>query len=300
MNYNKFLYFKTIADLGSISKASEFLFVSQSSLSQYLKKLEQEFGLELFYRTKDGMVLTYAGKRVYETVKEILNSLNELNTDISYINNLEKGNLVFGVPSFLGSFIIPQIVKKYEELYPKIKLQIVEADTKSLESMLLKQKIRVAIMYSLNEHNQIVFDELKKTKFVLITSKNYIDKNLSKIQLKKEISRILSEEEFILSSEKRRTREVINNIFKFIEVKPKIKLEVSNFITIFALVKSGYANSIIPEDYLNFYSDREELDYYYLDDIKNSYCYLSIAKNPNFSLSKSEKELISIVREILK
>lgn len=54
-------YFITIAQKGNMTKAADELYVSQSSLSQYLAKLEQELGVPLFERTHSCLVLTPAG-----------------------------------------------------------------------------------------------------------------------------------------------------------------------------------------------------------------------------------------------
>ena len=63
MNYSKLDYFITIAETGNLTKASEILYVSQPSLSQYLKRLEKSLGLELIDRNTSPLRLTYAGEK---------------------------------------------------------------------------------------------------------------------------------------------------------------------------------------------------------------------------------------------
>lgn len=65
MNYSKLDYFITIAETGNLTKAAEILYVSQPSLSQYLKRLENSLGAELFDRNSSPLRLTYAGEKYY-------------------------------------------------------------------------------------------------------------------------------------------------------------------------------------------------------------------------------------------
>ena len=66
MNIQNLDYFLTIVETGNLTKAAEKLFVSQPSLSQYLKRLEKNLGVELFDRSILPMRLTYSGERYYQ------------------------------------------------------------------------------------------------------------------------------------------------------------------------------------------------------------------------------------------
>ena len=65
-------YIKTITEEKSISKAARKLFISQPSLSQYVRRIETELGTELFKRTPAGLIPTYAGEQYYRTALKIL------------------------------------------------------------------------------------------------------------------------------------------------------------------------------------------------------------------------------------
>ena len=65
MVLHNYEYFVAIVDEGSLTKAAEHLYVSQPSLSQYLKRLEASLGVELFDRSTSPLRLTYTGERYY-------------------------------------------------------------------------------------------------------------------------------------------------------------------------------------------------------------------------------------------
>lgn len=78
MELRQLEYIIAIADQGNISKAAEALFITQSGLNQQLIKLEQELGIQLFYRDKHHLQMTAAGKVYVENAREIINIYSKL------------------------------------------------------------------------------------------------------------------------------------------------------------------------------------------------------------------------------
>ena len=77
MNNRNLNYFLEIAKQKNLSKAASYLFLTQSSLSQFLAKEEEELGVKLFIRDKKGLKLTYAGELYKETCEKILEIQSE-------------------------------------------------------------------------------------------------------------------------------------------------------------------------------------------------------------------------------
>lgn len=63
-------YVLAVAEKGNVSRAAEALFISQPSLSRYIKDLENRLGVQLFQRINNRFVLTYAGEKYVETAKK--------------------------------------------------------------------------------------------------------------------------------------------------------------------------------------------------------------------------------------
>ena len=87
MSAPNYEYFVTIVETGSLTKAAEKLYISQPSLSQYLKRLENSLGIDLFDRGTLPLRLTFAGERYYQYVLQIMKL--EENFRISKIRNPE-------------------------------------------------------------------------------------------------------------------------------------------------------------------------------------------------------------------
>ena len=78
MDTRHLTYILAIAQKKNMTKAAEELFVSQSSLSQYLTKLEQEIGTPLFFRTRGELTLTPAGALYVEAAKQVIRIKKQL------------------------------------------------------------------------------------------------------------------------------------------------------------------------------------------------------------------------------
>ena len=78
MNIQALRYIIEIEHIGSINKASQHLYVSQSTLSRAIKEVETQIGMALFHRTSKGVVATYDGKKFIEHAQNLLQNIDEL------------------------------------------------------------------------------------------------------------------------------------------------------------------------------------------------------------------------------
>lgn len=86
----------TISKVGSLKKAAEKLFLTQSALSHQLKELETYLGIQIFYRTSNQLQFTQAGKEFRDGGKEILEQLEQLESRIQQISQHQLKNYIHG------------------------------------------------------------------------------------------------------------------------------------------------------------------------------------------------------------
>ena len=140
-------YVIAIAEKGNVSKAAESLFISQHSLSRYIKDLENRLGVQLFQRINNRLILTHAGEKYVETAKKITEMYTDLEKDLSGINEELSGRLRVGCAVLRMSYNMPSILKSFITKYPNVDLQLYENyTTKGLEYMLLNGEIDLAII----------------------------------------------------------------------------------------------------------------------------------------------------------
>ena len=125
-------YVIAVAKGGSFSQAAEELNISQPSLSQYIKKIEQQLGTELFDRSGWNVRLTDAGEAYIETGKKILELERQLQSRISDIQDYRSGTLIVGTSPYRSSVMMPETVRAFRENYPGIRPIIREMTSSEL------------------------------------------------------------------------------------------------------------------------------------------------------------------------
>ncbi|TDF91036.1 LysR family transcriptional regulator [Paenibacillus piri] len=123
-----------IVRCGSFTKAAATLHITQPTISKTIKNLEEELGVELFFRKGKKFELTDAGRVIYEQAQGIALSFQNLSLELSGIKNYKKGHVRIGLPPMIGSSFFPSVIRKFHERYPGLSVHIVEEGSKKLES----------------------------------------------------------------------------------------------------------------------------------------------------------------------
>lgn len=126
MNEKQIRYVLVLAREGSFSKAAEVLNISQPSLSQYIKKIEKELGMELFDRSGGNVRLTDAGTACIDVGRKILDLEHQLEGRISDLAAFKTGTVSIGISAHRSVALMPPVAAAFKEIYPGIVLRILE------------------------------------------------------------------------------------------------------------------------------------------------------------------------------
>lgn len=132
MNTKQIKYVNVLANEKNFSKAAEVLGISQPSLSQYIKKIEDELGIELFERLNNLIRLTDAGEIYLKAGKDILNLEKDMINNLSSIGSGEQGSLRIGTNPYRSIGMLPFIQSEFNKIYPNIYFNINEGTTAEL------------------------------------------------------------------------------------------------------------------------------------------------------------------------
>ncbi len=125
--------FAAVAEVGGVTKAAGFLNLTQSAVSMQIKRLEEALGLSLFERSGRGVVLTAAGEQLLGYARRMIELNDEIYTRLTDCAVI--GEITLGVPGDIVYPAIPQVLKRFNALYPQIKVQLVSANTIELREM---------------------------------------------------------------------------------------------------------------------------------------------------------------------
>lgn len=252
MDYKQLQYVLKIYELGSFTKAANELYVSQPSLSNYILKIEEELGGDIFNRSTKPITLTYIGEIYVESARRILQIHEETKERITEILKNKKGRLIVGIPPVRASYMLPLILPKYAKMYPNVKVETLECDSKQLKDALEKGRVDLAVvpfMDDMSDNNIFCYKLLYEEELFLVAQAGKLNKNCYSIKNGERIIQFdrIRHEKFILLRKGHGIRTALDTIFSYYGYKPRIYMETTNNETAFRLATAGLGLAIVPE-----------------------------------------------------
>ena len=232
--------FVKIAETCNFSLAAKELYMTQSALSQSLKKLEEELGATLFHRDNHNVGLTEAGDALLPYARRTIEESDNCVYKMHDLMNMKCGTLNIGVThSFriLTSDTLNVFVKRF----PNIKLNIFYKTNDELQSMLLRKEIDVALAFKPEVMDeQIESHNLFEDKLCAVVAKNHVLATKRHITLEE-----IAEYPLILPAEGTQARSMIDKVLKTHPVDLKPKIVINEITPILMLVSYGEMISIL-------------------------------------------------------
>lgn len=172
MNLKQAHYVKTIAECGSITAAAKKLYVSQPSLSQMLRHIENELGIEIFDRSATPFRLTYAGEKYMEAADILLAASAQLESQIREIRHEKSGRLRLGISVSRGLQVLPLVIPVFAKKYPNVIVELSESGSATLESLLQEGKIDLALAAIESTSDNLDYRLIEKEKIGILAGKN--------------------------------------------------------------------------------------------------------------------------------
>lgn len=146
MDLKEFNYLIVLAEEGSVSKAAQRLFMAQSTLSQFLQQVENELGVKLFLRTSRGIRPTANGSVYISRLQKIMDEFQRAKNELWDNENLKGGTITFGISSFRGKWMLPEILQRFYQRYPNVKIKVIEENSMRLEDLILEGRLDLAVV----------------------------------------------------------------------------------------------------------------------------------------------------------
>lgn len=139
-------YFLAVAREENITKAAEFLHITQPTLSRQLMQLEEELNAQLFIRGKNRIVLTDEGMLFRRRAEEIVDLANKTEKEFLEQDNLVTGEIFIGGGETNAMHILARIIKEFKEEYPQIKYQFYSGNADDIKERLDKGLIDIGLL----------------------------------------------------------------------------------------------------------------------------------------------------------
>src|SRR5271169_1179549 len=146
MELQQLRYFCAIAETGNFSRAAQQTHVSQPSLSQQIRKLEDELGARLFDRLGRSVRLTELGQAFLPRARAVLRDLEAARGEVAERKTAIEGPLCVGVIPTIAPYFLPPLLAAFSRKYPRARVTVVEEITPLLLEKLRAGSVDVAIV----------------------------------------------------------------------------------------------------------------------------------------------------------
>lgn len=250
MDYRTLRYILAVAQERSISRAAQTLHISQPSLSHCILKQERQLGVSLFDRGTHPLQLTYAGENYVRAAREILHIKDQLEKEMKGIAETKKGRLAIGMTKPRSAYLLPQVLPYFCNLYPNVEISLCEENVSTLESLLIAEKVEVAILLSPIENELFAHRLLFEEEILLCLPEGH--HLIEEFQNNGADLRPLKNEPFILYPRGQRVRRATDLLFSKNSFTPRTILESQIAETILGLVAVGMGCAFIPKSVLKY------------------------------------------------
>nr|WP_297861885.1 LysR family transcriptional regulator [uncultured Acidaminococcus sp.] len=243
-------YVTAIARTGSFSQSARLLFISQPALSQYIRRLEKNLGVTLFYRSRSKVELTPAGAYYVKKGEAILRQMQELEQTIRHWQQADQQQLSIGVSQFYGKWFLTPYLQDIQKLLPGYRIQIVDGESRQLELQMVQRKLDFAIFPEPVIHKEIRFLPLGTEEILFAFSKE----NQEAMALLSQAFhdgfldlRHYQDFPFVLPKEGLKMHKAALKICRHLGFQPQSVYSSENLDTVYSLINHNYGVGFLPD-----------------------------------------------------
>jgi LysR family transcriptional regulator, hydrogen peroxide-inducible genes activator len=242
MQIHQLRYFCAVARTGSFTRAAQQQHMAQPSLSQQVRKLEDELGTRLFDRLGRTVRLTQLGEMFLSRAEAILRQVDSARLEIQDMAGTEQGKLVVGAIPTIAPYFLPRCLASFASKFPRARIHIVEDFTNELVSLIHRGSVDVALLALPVPASQGLCHDLFRERLYAVVPCKHRLAACSYVRLAQ-----IEDEPFLLLKEGHCFRENTLSLCARARVRPNVVFESGQFATILAMVGAGSGVSIVPQ-----------------------------------------------------
>lgn len=275
--------FEMVVEEKSFQKAAARLNMTPSAVSHAVSSMEKEIGFSLFVRGKQETVLTTHGELLLPYIRSVLKSEESLRETIAAFRGLEKGMVKLGGFNSVCSVWVPEIVKKFQENFPNIQIEIYQGTYADLVEWLKNGTIDLCIMSGVDAE-AFEYTPLYHDRLLCVVPKGFVTKN----------------EKYITFEEMRAQRFVTQwsscdgdaqKVLVKHEIEPKTYCHVVDDMSTIAMVEAGMGICILPELLIG---KSDKVDWYPMEE--DCYREIGLAVSSYRIVSPAVKKMMEMIK----
>jgi LysR family nitrogen assimilation transcriptional regulator len=241
MDFRQLRYFLGVYEAKSITKAAERLNVAQPALGLQVRKLEEELGVDLFFRHSRGVTPTEAGQLLAEHARVLLRQFERVRQDLIDFGGQPHGRIAVGMTASSCLVVAAELVQRCRERYPEIGLTISEGLSERLMEWVGSDQIDLTLTYNPDAVKGLVCKPLVTEPLYFVQASTDGPPAGETITFAEAASHQL-----LLPSRPHLLRLQIDAVAHSLELEPEILYEVDSVAAIKELVENRLGATILP------------------------------------------------------
>jgi LysR family nitrogen assimilation transcriptional regulator len=299
LNLRQLETFVKVAELGSFSKAALILNIAQPALSRQVRLLETELRENLLLRTGRGVVLTEAGKRLFEHSIGILHLVARAREDLAASRDEPTGQVVIGLPPSLGRMLTLPLVQAFRRELPKAKLAIVEGFSTHIAEWIATGRVDVGLVHNPEAHAAIETTPILQESLCLVSPAAGSRRARSAGARRDGAIRLADLARFplVVPERSHAIRKLLETQAALAGVKLQIALEVSSVPSMLDLVQAGHGHAVLWRSAVSASGNPAAFDVRPIADpaVNSTLCLAVSAHKPATPLTK---QVVRLLREL--
>ena len=245
MDLRGLMYYRTVVELGTISKAAAYLRIAQPALSRQIQKLEHMLRVPLLQRTSKGVIPTQAGALLLERTARLESDLAEVCREVTSTAQEVVGSLHVAVQAPFSTMLIPDLVKDYIEEHPAVTLHLRDGYSADVNEALLEERLDLAVTDAPSHLSR----KLTITPLWIESLHLFGPASAANSGLFQEHPVALADAvmlPLILPSPRYAIRRLVDAALAREQFKPKLVVEADGPAMIFAMVRRGLGYTLMP------------------------------------------------------
>ena len=243
MTITQLIYFQTVCLKESVTQAAYSLNVSQPALSNSIRDLEDEFGVDLFSRKSKRLILTKEGQYFLTKITPFIEEFCDLKDMMQSLGNA-RNNIKLGISPYASSAILPQIIDDFHAVHPEIEFEIHELIDTGIFDCIKKGVIDIGITNtnSFNPNNFNIYNIYQTKNFFCVNKNNPLAK-YEEIDVK-----TIGQQKLVSLSPNYRTGKGLWHLFEDAGIKPNVILQTTQVYTMIEYINRDLAAGFLPAE----------------------------------------------------
>ncbi|WDD96335.1 transcriptional regulator CynR [Burkholderia sp. FERM BP-3421] len=235
-------YFLAVAEHGNFTRAADALHVSQPTLSQQIRQLEDALGVPLFDRSGRGVRLTEFGEVYLRHARAALRQLDAGRRALHDVEDLQSGSLRLAMTPTFTAYLVGPLVERFHARYPKLTLSIREMPQEQIEALLLEDELDLGFAFEPVQLADIDAQPLWEEALALVAGPGHHQARRQRPLAPAD----LADEPLILLSRAFATRVNIDQYFAAHGVAPRVAIEVESLNALLEIVGGDRLATVLP------------------------------------------------------